>query len=491
MAERCLACHHEIASRIRDGKGLHASDGYSDCVQCHVEHQGRDFELIYWPDGRDSFRHESIGFPLAGAHSKLECRRCHRRELIDAPSIGDSPKKNLDRSWLGLSPECRGCHEDFHRGQFQDACSSCHGAEAWKPAGLFDHSRAAFALEGRHRETACGKCHPPGDEGEKTGPAYRGIAFASCADCHRDPHEGELGGDCVRCHRASGWKEVSEASFDHDQTKYPLRGRHRKLKCGACHQDGKSRPKHDRCVDCHRDEHRRRPEDAGRWADCENCHGVEGFIPARYDLKTHARTGFPLVGSHMAIACDGCHIKDESGKTLLSPAHDTCGDCHLSPHGKLEPDLAGASACSSCHREEDWSRVEFDHDPTGFSLEHRHAALPCRDCHPRSSKASWPLWASSTKRDCEDCHEDPHESQFLRQDGRRACGRCHVTLDWLAEGFDHDRDSRFPLRGGHERIACSACHRPLSPGHSLEFKGIETRCAACHEKNSSAGEEKP
>jgi hypothetical protein len=63
-----------------------------------------------------------------------------------------------------------------------------------------------------------------------------------------------------------------------------------------------------------------------------------------------------------------------------------------------------------------------------------------------------------------------------------ACDRCHVTTDWLAELFDHDRDSRFPLRGGHERVACRTCHPPLDAADErlLRFKPVPVECRACH-----------
>ena len=87
---------------------------------------------------------------------------------------------------------------------------------------------------------------------------------------------------------------------------------------------------------------------------------------------------------------------------------------------------------------------------------------------------------------CAGCHEDVHKGQFadkVTADGQAvACDRCHVTVDWLAEKFDHERDSSFALKGGHERVACKVCHLPLETGNDrlLHFKPLPTACKDCH-----------
>jgi len=41
--------------------------------------------------------------------------------------------KDLNHTWMGLSPTCTTCHEDKHRGQLGDNCARCHGhpVENW------------------------------------------------------------------------------------------------------------------------------------------------------------------------------------------------------------------------------------------------------------------------------------------------------------------------------------------------------------------------
>ena len=76
-ADKCLSCHTLLRDRIKQKKGLHAQPDYNKCDVCHIEHQGRDFDLIYWKDGKNEFNHELTGYKLEGAHSKLECEKCH------------------------------------------------------------------------------------------------------------------------------------------------------------------------------------------------------------------------------------------------------------------------------------------------------------------------------------------------------------------------------------------------------------------------------
>lgn len=58
------------------------------------------------------------------------------------------------------------------------------------------------------------------------------------------------------------------------------------------------------------------------------------------------------------------------------------------------------------------------------------------------------------------------------------CAACHQPESWTAirvtPTFDHAR-SGFPLRGGHARAACRACHV------ALDFTGTPRDCVACHE----------
>ena len=47
IVSKCLECHREIASSQEREHGLHALQGYANCNECHVEHQGRDHDLVF------------------------------------------------------------------------------------------------------------------------------------------------------------------------------------------------------------------------------------------------------------------------------------------------------------------------------------------------------------------------------------------------------------------------------------------------------------
>jgi len=497
VAPKCLECHGEIAAMRTGGRGLHAAGEYGDCVGCHVEHQGRDYDLVHWPGGRDRFDHVEAGYPLTGAHARLDCRQCHTAKHVTNVGALRSVGKDPGRTFLGLVSACASCHDDVHRGQFTRdgaarVCTECHDTEVWQPASGFDHARAAFVLTGRHLEVDCVRCHEPlpAAGSAPPSPRFTGLVFASCTDCHRDPHESALGADCTRCHTTGSWRDIIGEGFDHARTEYPLAGRHLDVTCAACHGGDRRKPAHAVCRDCHADAHGAVTTARPRLNACEECHTVAGFRPARFGLEEHAQAAFPLWGAHPAVPCLACHepLAAAAARAApydrasdLAPAHAACTDCHRDPHGNPPP-AAGEDACLGCHDESSWRRVAFDHGRTTFPLTGRHADADCRACHGAADGTSEDLPFAGVARDCAGCHEDVHQGTLAAEGAGTACDRCHVTTDWFAENFDHDRDSRFPLRGGHETVACRACHLPRDGAGArlLHYKPLPVDCRACH-----------
>lgn len=510
---RCLGCHTEIAAQKTVGKGLHSRPEYGRCADCHTEHHGVGHELVHWQGGPERFDHAQAGWELTGAHVKLACRKCHNADRVSDAAALRARRKDPDRTYLGLPVTCLGCHGDHHRGQFRDgaavrACTACHTTAAWKPAVGFDHARTVFPLTGRHRQVDCAKCHPtlpsqPEDAERTPSPRYAPVAHAACADCHRDPHAGQLGPDCAKCHVTEGWKQVTGTGFDHSRTKYPLAGRHANVTCAGCHGGGKQKPAFVACRDCHGDAHaavaRGRPD----WLACEACHTVDGFSPARYGLEKHAAGAYPLRGAHQAVPCNLCHkpLPEAADRKApysraveLKPVAARCVDCHRDPHAGQGDRFAvdpAAGACATCHDAASWRRVAFDHDRTGFRLDGRHSKIDCLACHKPAAAAGGKAGVRTIPfkvagKHCGACHDDVHRDQFADKPvpgtSSADCARCHVTTDWLAEKFDHERDSRFPLRGGHEKVACGKCHLPISADQPrlLRYKGLPVECRACH-----------
>ena len=516
-APRCLACHLALQQRLVAGLGLHAKPTHSDCKRCHVEHQGVEYDLVWWGKaGRQALDHRDVGYALEGKHARLDCEACHQgrfQKRTWEPGEG----VNAARTYLGLPTACLACHKDEHRGTRFAArdCVLCHTLEAWKPAPRFDHAKTGYPLTGRHTALACARCHAvkATDGAGRPGDRKAGAPSRECASCHEDVHGGKLGSACASCHSTADWRRVDRARFDHERTAYPLRGRHTTVACDACHASGRPlRLAHGRCTDCHADAHLGQLAQRADQGRCESCHDVSGFAPAAFPLEAHQKTRYPLEGAHLAVACDACHrrvapqilralpglrlaLAGERGArpTLqLRFAATRCADCHRDAHaGELDRHVR-AGGCESCHRVEAWRQVTFDHQQTRFALAGGHAKRACSACHkptePGTPRQRTRL--AGTPLACEACHHDPHHGQFARQ-GSAACESCHNKDDVKAARFDHNRDSAYPLDGAHARVACSACHRrETSNGVSfVRYKPLGRACKDCHAVSRVAAKE--
>ena len=73
------------------------------------------------------------------------------------------------------------------------------------------------------------------------------------------------------------------------------------MECSACHIKGdfKKQLAFAKCIDCHKDDHNgqfaKRPEGI----ECSTCHNVQGWKPSLFDVKTRAKTEYPLVEEDM------------------------------------------------------------------------------------------------------------------------------------------------------------------------------------------------
>lgn len=498
IAKNCLSCHTFIKSQLEQKNGLHGRQDYAECELCHVEHHGREFELIYWPDGLKAFNHSETGYDLTGEHKSLECRKCHREEMIvDRKQLSEA-KRDMSRTYLGLSRDCESCHFDEHRAQLDSACQNCHTTDGWKPASGFDHSTAEFGLTGKHTEVKCEKCHRPildvATSADTLYTHYTGLQFGECSACHKDIHQGRLGPNCSGCHTTSGWRTVNNASFDHDKTRYPLRGKHRALACEKCHRGGETRARlaFGQCTDCHADFHEGDFTNHESQGKCELCHGVEGFRPARFTIAQHDSSDFPLLGAHLAVPCDACHFDDNAGTRKaaysFSFATHNCRSCHKDPHeGKTNQWMTGGD-CRGCHTQSSWRAIDFDHSRTDFSLNGKHLSVACRECHwnPEGDWRVEKLQFKLKQQLCQDCHKDIHQGQFVTAEVTR-CEQCHSPEGWKALKFDHNSQSRFKLQGAHVKVPCNGCHKRESAGEVeiIRYKPLGMACVDCHDSNIS------
>ncbi len=420
----CLGCHTAIEKGLARGAGYHYTSvigKQQDCGACHREHEAEGQRLAVWSDeaSKRRFDHAPTGFTLTGTHAKLLCERCHNMERMAA---GASDRENPAHSFQGLDADCASCHESPHGRALN--CADCHQPTRFadlRTPSTFDHAAATgFVLEGAHAEAACSECH------QDTRFARVGVR---CADCHQDvAHRGELGFDCARCHTPHDWKLSAFRLTEHQQTRFPLLGRHALIDCEACHtsvQRDEFVGLPTDCFACHAADHAgtANPDHAavGFGMDCQQCHSVSHLFwnEARF---VHTAS-FPLTQGHAGVDCASCHV---AGQAL--PAPDDCFACHRANN---PPHVAGGfpTDCLLCHTPTSFEGVDsYAHAASGFpGGVGQHAQAECLDCHTSGIYAGMPS-------DCFLCHsadyagtQNPdHQDVGLPT----SCEWCHTPTGW-------------------------------------------------------------
>ena len=474
QSKLCLDCHQVIAADIEFEQGFHGGLEASACLDCHTEHLGEEGIITLFD--RELFDHNDTNFHLKGEHQSLNCGACH-----------NDTRRNLNKLHGEFRLEgqaCVDCHDNPHKANpssdvfteiaagshgrlvadrgssektetvFSDNCSECHAEESWKTPS-FDHADTGFILEYKHSELLCFACHADS--------TYQ--APTACQDCHQlqDPHWGAVGEQCADCHETKSWEKVT---FDHDETRFPLVGRHKDQICQVCHVQtaavlGKQfvgdKPATTICLSCHKanDLH-----EGAYGTDCQSCHSENEWATATFDHNKN--TEFKLVGVHQKTNCLACHKPGES-----EPLGSQCVDCHKTNDVHLNQ---LGSQCDDCHTGlESWQKPLFDHDFTSFPLVGLHRIIGCQSCHAKDKTFQLPL------NQCDECHltVTKHEHAF-----QTTCDSCHSTRGWGTPEFDHQQ-TEFPLNGAHTAVACFTCHS----------KDVDTpdfpdrRCYACHKQD--------
>ena len=474
--EKCLDCHREIASRIDGNRGYHVSSDVKDkeCASCHNDHHGRGFEMIRFD--RDQFDHRLAGYVLQGAHGRIDCSQCHKKE-----NIKDQELRDRKSTYLGLGQECTDCHKDYHQGALGVNCINCHGYEAFRPAPGFNHNNSSFRLLGKHQSVDCSLCHKTITRNGRETRHFKPIAHARCTDCHRDVHENRFGQNCTKCHSEISFHQIKKTgNFNHEATGFPLKGRHQSVSCASCHKNGYSVTlNHSRCTDCHTDYHRKQFASPGSVPDCSECHTEQGFSPTLYTLERHNSSPFVLGQAHQATPCFECHKKNERWE--FRQIGKSCSDCHEDIHAAvLDPKYYPEKQCTACHKETLWSDISFEHSITGYRLEGSHGKQSCRDCHVSTGQEGNSIQQfSQLSSDCLECHREVHNRQFGTQGS--SCLKCHDYFDWKAGLFNHSFTA-FPLDGKHRDVACAKCHPKEIQGDLIytRYKPISTTCESCH-----------
>jgi hypothetical protein len=174
----CIGCHQEPDIHLGLFKG--------SCATCHNTNSWSPatFENSIFDHTQQS------GFSLK-LHGKdyqgqpINCITCHQSDI--------------NKSDIGVCITCHSNHDqEFmakHEAQFGQDCLSCH--DGFDRMHDFDHSKV-FALDGRHADITCEKCHVDQN--------FTSVS-AKCVDCHAEPeiHAGSFGLDCQYCHVTDAW----------------------------------------------------------------------------------------------------------------------------------------------------------------------------------------------------------------------------------------------------------------------------------------------
>jgi hypothetical protein len=284
------------------------------------------------------------------------------------------------------------------------------------------------------------------------------------------PH-GKLKIACQNCHNEAGWKPIRPVpEFNHDQTRYPLRGMHEGVDCTSCHSKMVFTNVGSKCEDCHADIHRRQFGSA-----CESCHTVKGWTVSVQQIQQH-QNRFPLIGAHAAVDCASCHKGAATGQ--FQGLSTQCYSCHATDYQQTTgPNHAAAgfsSSCEQCHGMDNWFGVSFNHlKYTGYALTGAHATLQCNQCHVGNR-------FKGTPADCAGCHLKDYDKatnpNHVTLGLPQTCQSCHSTAAWQPATFDHNLVG-FPLTGAHTALACSQCHA------NNNFNLTVKTCVSCHLKD--------
>ncbi len=423
----CADCHGLLNPAFMPG---HTAAFGTDCLSCH--------------DGVDSyghtFDHSRVSFALSGKHASAACAGCHGAAPLTLAVLKAAPQ------------DCFSCHAsiDAHQGGLGVDCGQCHTPQNWQTAKI-DHSLTAFPLAGKHASVSCQDCHQNG--------VFKGLP-KDCFSCHQkdDAHQGDLGRDCGQCHTPLDWQQ---ATLDHSLTAFPLIGKHQTAACTDCHANHvfKGTPKD--CFSCHQkdDAHQ---GDLG--LNCGGCHTPTGWLPATVD---HSLTRFPLVGKHIGVDCQACHVNN-----VFKGTPGICYACHAKDDahkGQFGQD------CGLCHIPAGWLPPTFDHAKTIFPLTGAHLRVACVSCHRQGAGG---IVFAGTPSACSACHADPayHQGLFGLN-----CVSCHNTAAWVPATFNQPHT--FPINHGGAGSTCRNCHPTSLSTYTCYKCHDQSQMASRHQEN--------
>ncbi len=337
LPTNCYGCHAKDYAGTANIAGVpnHANAGFSqDCTQCHT--------TATWLNA--TFNHNATSFPLTGAHTTVPCATCHTDNFAGT-----------------LPTNCYGCHaKDYSNtatiagvpnhvtANFPQDCTLCHSTSSWLNA-TFNHNTTAFPLTGAHTTVPCATCHTDN---------YAGTLPTNCYGCHVNdynntatmnsvPNHVTAGfpQDCTVCHTTSTWLN---ATFNHNNTPFPLTGAHVSVPCNSCHIGGVFAGTPTDCYSCHKADYTGTTNPnhaaAGFPTTCATCHTTTSWSGATFN-----HTWFPANHGNANGVCATCHTNPNDYSVFQ------CTNCHTA--AQTNPKHSGISGyvynsinCYQCHK---------------------------------------------------------------------------------------------------------------------------------------------
>ena len=343
-------------------------------------------------------------------------------------------------------------------------------------------------IEGHAKyEEECKNCHKRFDKAAQTG---------LCLDCHKETaadvrskkgYHGRLkeeDKECRTCHTDHKGRNAKivifdKNSFKHDETGFILEDKHKTTKCEGCHKPKlKYRETPSKCDACHKkdDVHKGKlgPE-------CGDCHNAKDWKKSTFD---HEKSKFKLAGGkHADVKCEKCHF-DKALKLdkTFKEASKECNSCHRKDDQDKGHKGRYGAKCETCHDDRGWKETHFDHDKeTKYVLRDKHEKVKCDSCHLPAK----PLYKQNLSDKCVACHrKDDKEKGHQGKLGEK-CETCHTEKSWKTDEFDHDKNTKYPLKGRHREAKCETCHKGGVAGTAGKkvLEKLETTCVGCHRKD--------
>ncbi|MCX6105496.1 MAG: hypothetical protein NTY08_06665 [Proteobacteria bacterium] len=455
IGQQCVKCHTPTKRMLAvkpphpAGKYIfgHQQEGY--CVECHKNPHKDQFDPQTRSDNcqqchniksfkdLNQFDHNTTQFKITGAHTKIkvDCVKCHIKTEKMLPVIPPRPagKFMFDHQETGF---CESCHSNVHKEQFSTRfaskpCVDCHVTDDFVKRKPFDHSQTDFHITGSHQKIKndCGECHIKTQKNLPTKPPKPASLFqfehqntGFCEACHSNEHQDQFHAKfasqaCRTCHSTVHFN--APIKFDHNQSRYDLKGKHLKVKCEECHKPTakkfKEAPRHHKgtfifaelqskdCALCHADPHK------GQYGKkCSQCHVETGW-----EKTSDFHKDFVLTGVHYILECNECH----ANKRQLTGTANDCKVCHQ----KDDAHLGSQPNCADCHTQQFWSAQRFQHSMTQFPLRGSHRLLECSECHANGVYLG-------RSADCASCHiQDAVKVVFPdhKLSGFEQCETCH------------------------------------------------------------------